>query len=558
VKSGPAPEWAQLANLIIAAAILGCDLVYVFGERPAPATLNKMQGALANAPVNAKTGKPQSIVYRYYATDARAVSAGRGGVPKGAYAPAPAAASTGAPGASPGGAPAATKGPAPVSGPGGGANVLGANGQTGQGALAAAVADSPATADAASARLEALAAETAADARELGIQAPAVTAADLGGIDFSTLELRYLSDHGGGVRYAFRADDLAADQVSFGGQRAARLASDSFFVFLQLPATAQTVNLNPTQPDQIIDDRFGRTDAGRVLLEADLQMKKSIATYINPQTPQGLRFWKALQGDTRCLAMRQWIVPGVASVRDTGDELYIIDAPLDVKMEKDYSKAADTVSATGCDSPNPTRQTHNETVYRDMILPLIKKEVNEGPAYADLRRVYASRVAAEWYKQRSARTHTTYGNLIGRNDVSQWPSQTPWDPKEVFKRYTDSYTKGEFNVTLEERQGSRTVLHTYIYGGVDLRKMPLANVAAAAFAKDHGALPGAARKSANLVQAAEGGLWLGGTTRATGPTTIPPGPTGRPLFYVTVALPVLIWLAAGAWLIRRRRGTKGA
>ncbi|MER7823999.1 hypothetical protein ABTX85_15690 [Streptomyces sp. NPDC096097] len=69
------------------------------------------------------------------------------------------------------------------------------------------------------------------------------------------------------MQYAFRTDASPADHASFGGRRAAQLASDSFLVWLGLPPSALSVNLNPDEPDRIIDKQFGRTDAGRVLLE---------------------------------------------------------------------------------------------------------------------------------------------------------------------------------------------------------------------------------------------------------------------------------------------------
>ncbi|HEY9369359.1 MAG TPA: hypothetical protein VIU94_13120, partial [Streptomyces sp.] len=190
---------------------------------------------------------------------------------------------------------------------------------------------------------------------------PAVTQPDLGGVDFSTLELRYVSDtyhNGSGVQYAFKADALPADEQSFGGRRAAQLASDSFFVWLELPPSAFTVNLNPDEPDRIIDDKFGKTDAGRVLLEADLAMKKSVAKFIHPNTPGGKKFWDSLRGETKCVSMRQWIMPDTATVRDNGDELYILDAPLQVKMESEVIKTPGVGGESGCGQQDDASTRH--------------------------------------------------------------------------------------------------------------------------------------------------------------------------------------------------------
>jgi hypothetical protein len=107
-------------------------------------------------------------------------------------------------------------------------------------------------------------------------------AAALGGIDFSSLELRYLADAnegaGSGLRYAFRAQSGAGPGDRDAGLQAAREASDAFFVWLALPPRRLWVNLGPNEPDRIIDADLGRTDAGRILLEADLALKKTTAT----------------------------------------------------------------------------------------------------------------------------------------------------------------------------------------------------------------------------------------------------------------------------------------
>ncbi len=388
---------------------------------------------------------------------------------------------------------------------------------------------------------------------------------DLGGVDFSTLELRYVSDtyhHGPGVQYAFKADSLEPDQASFGGVRNARLASDSFFVWMELPPSSFTVNLNPDEPDRIIDAKFGKTDAGRVLLEADLAMKKVVAKFIHPDTPGGQTFWDSLQGDTKCISMRQWIVPDTATVRDTGDELYILDAPLLVKMESDVVKAQGVGGSNGCTHQDKAATKHNEDVYRQTILPQVQDAVNHAPEYADLRRVYASRVAAEWFRQRSATKHTAYSDLVGKGDISHWTSREPWSPREVFDRYVQSYKNGEFNVSHTTTKGDTVYTYTYVYGGVNFSRINQNRVSAEKFAQDHPELATAARDALNGPSGDGKGLWLGGQTTAVPPAeafAAPPQATSNRLFYPLAALPLLLWLTAGGvLLIRRRRTAEGA
>lgn len=385
-------------------------------------------------------------------------------------------------------------------------------------------------------------------------------AQDLGGVDFSTLELRYVADtyhNGSGVQYAFKADQLtAADQRSFGGRRAARLASDAFFVWLELPPSAFTVNLNPDEPDRIIDAAFGRTDAGRVLLEADLTLKKSVAKFIHPNTPGGRKYWDALQGPTKCMTMRQWIVPGTATVRENGNELYILDAPLQVKMESDVIKARGVGGIGGCSHQDEAITRQNESLYRTTILPQVQDAVNHAPEYADLRRVYASRVAAEWFRQRSATKRTAYSDLIGKGDISRWQSREPWNPRDVFDRYVQSYKNGEFKVPHTTRRGNTVYTQTFVYGGVDFSRVDRDRVDADAFARQHPALAASVGDSLHGPVGQGREVWLGGLTTAKpiAEAFARPAPaTSNPLFYALAPLPLVAWLLAGGLLLRRRR-----
>jgi hypothetical protein len=167
--------------------------------------------------------------------------------------------------------------------------------------------------------------------------------------------------------------------------------------------------------------------------------------------------------------MRQWIVPRPAVVRESRNELFILDAPLEVKMETEYFKSGGITADAGQATSDTQR---DEAAYRQRILPELEKAVNTAPEYADLRRVYGSRVAAEWYRQRSAKKPTAYGHLIDSGDVSAWPSRVKWDPKEVFNRFVKSFTDGEFKVERTSRRGDMVVTHLYVYGGVDFTNIP--------------------------------------------------------------------------------------
>jgi len=64
-----------------------------------------------------------------------------------------------------------------------------------------------------------------------------------------------------------------------------------FQVGIRLPDSMFWVNLRPDAPDDIIDPYLSRTDMGRIMLEADLQLKKDLARFTSPDTKTGRQYW---------------------------------------------------------------------------------------------------------------------------------------------------------------------------------------------------------------------------------------------------------------------------
>lgn len=315
------------------------------------------------------------------------------------------------------------------------------------------------------------------NAKPTGPAVAALSGADPGGIDFSTLQLRYLSEDGSGqLHYAFdAAAATGSDHKITAGKIAAGEMSDAFFVWLSLPESTFWVNLNPTEPDRIVDSRLGVTDVGRILLQADFRMKKIVGKLIYPDTKLGKEFWGDLDpGENNCISMRQWIVPKPATVYEDNGGLYIVDAPLEVKMETDYL----TKSGAGGDDSCQSSDSRMTSVFRNKVLPKVEDEVNHGADFADLRRVYLSRVAAEWYRERG---HGSLTGMINSGDAGPWPAMQNWSPRTVFDQYVRSYKNKEFNIHRRETHGNYIYDVTYSYGGVDFSQVSLSALSAAAF-----------------------------------------------------------------------------
>ncbi len=67
-----------------------------------------------------------------------------------------------------------------------------------------------------------------------------------------------------------------------------------FLIGVTLPNDKFWVNLRPDSPSQIIDSSLEETDIGKIMLEADLQLKKDTANFTSPQTPEGREYWDKL------------------------------------------------------------------------------------------------------------------------------------------------------------------------------------------------------------------------------------------------------------------------
>ena len=340
-----------------------------------------------------------------------------------------------------------------------------------------------------------------------------------GGIDFSSLELRYVSDTGGprGLRYAFGANPSPGTSDQEVGLATARQSSNAFFTWLALPPESFWVNLNPNQPDRIMDPQLARTEAGRILLEADLVLKKDSVNLMNSDTPLGDGFWDELEriyGDRAldsCITMRTWIAPAPATVRETGDELYILDAPLTVFGESEQHPDPGSGNP-GCPQEDAATEDRKEALWRQTVLPKLIEGVNTKPEYAALRRVYLARVAAEWFRVRQGERPTSLSKVIGSGNVDRWAMPPGWGPLDVYNPYLHSIRTGEWSAERKITVGGQEYTRTISYGGVDFSGVPRNNVAKRDFNARYPRLARRIRESQGgaTTDADRNEVWLGG------------------------------------------------
>jgi uncharacterized repeat protein (TIGR01451 family) len=341
-----------------------------------------------------------------------------------------------------------------------------------------------------------------------------------GGIDFSTLELRYVSDKGpkgGGISYSLAGTPSQGPSDPNAGLAAAQRSSDAFFAWLALPPSSFWVNLKPHEAHAIIDPQFARTDAGHVMLDADYRLKHDLWPFTHPDSPTGAEFWRridALYGNDKsksntCASFRYYIEPAPATVRETDGELHILEAPLAVKMDAIPPPPGEAT----CPADDPVSDEAKVQVFNDVIAPAMSQMVNSSPSYAELRRVFLSRVAAEWVRARADRA-TPLGRIIDSGAIDPWAADPPWNPMDIFNQYLHAYRNPNYSYTRTFEQGGQTYTFTFQMGGVDLTNTPRQNVSNADFKTRWPERAKEARAALKQAETADDGrVWLGAGRR---------------------------------------------
>jgi len=214
-----------------------------------------------------------------------------------------------------------------------------------------------------------------------------------------------------------------------------------FFASLTIPEKDLWVNLSPYEKDRIVPQSFGRTEMGRDLLAEDYMLKQITASLIYPEDEIGKKFWKRIYeeaarkfGTTNILVNtfnKVWIVPEKAVVYENAKAgtAYVVESKLKVMLEEDYlaleknqrqpgdmfNKEQQNVSPSTLPSelglnakapqgnpvtPNKDINALGSQIIREIVIPELTKEVNEGKNFAQLRQVYNSLILATWYKKK--------------------------------------------------------------------------------------------------------------------------------------------------------------
>ncbi len=294
-----------------------------------------------------------------------------------------------------------------------------------------------------------------------------------------------------------------------------------FLASLAIPDDDQWVNLSPYEKDRIIKDDFGKTEMGRDLLAQDYMLKQITASLIYPENNLGKEFWRKVyaqaqkQYGTSNIPVntfnKVWILPDDALIYEKGNTAYVLKNHLRVMLEEDYlslqkhsaiitqrqpgdmfmSELKRTCPQAGCEhlrvsgmrtqaskpsdvkasqgnNFSASRTTHAlaSKIVREIVLPELQREVNEGANFAPLRQIYSGMLLATWFK-RTLKT-SLLGQIYANKAKVKGVDQDPRTNEEIYHRYLQAYKKGVFNFIKEDvdRYTNETVPRKYFSGGM--------------------------------------------------------------------------------------------
>ncbi|MCB9720509.1 MAG: LysM peptidoglycan-binding domain-containing protein [Candidatus Omnitrophica bacterium] len=271
--------------------------------------------------------------------------------------------------------------------------------------------------------------------------------------------------------------DLDGDDL----QRESTRLIKYFLAALTVSEDKMWVNLSPFERDRIIPDEFGRTEMGRDLLAQDYLLKQLTASMIYPEDELGKKFWERVYqraqtefGTTDVPVNtynKIWIIPETADVVVQGQTVYVVNSRLKVMLEEDYL-ALEHHSAEKPGDTNVLSEVSSQIV-REILIPEIEREVNNGRTFANLRQIYHSMILATWYKK-NLRESFLSRVYVDKNRVDGVDVADREINRKIYEQYVTAFKEGVYSYIKEEYdpQLDEIIPKKYFSGGVDHSKLP--------------------------------------------------------------------------------------
>ena len=255
-----------------------------------------------------------------------------------------------------------------------------------------------------------------------------------------------------------------------------------FLAGMTIPEEDLWVNLNPYEQDKITNNNLGVTEMGRELLAQDYLLKQLSASLIYPEKDLGKTFWDKVYKKTYELFGRTdvpvntfnkvWIVPDKAVVYEEGDTAFVMESHMKVMLEEDYLALDNNLKDKGLskekikDDQAKKLNGVSSAIVREVVLPEIEKEVNEGKNFAHLRQIYNSLILAAWFKK-SLKDSLLGKIYVDKSKVAGVDVDDRAIKDKIYNQYMQAYKKGVYDYIKEDYDPAvkKAVPRNYFSGG---------------------------------------------------------------------------------------------
>jgi len=244
-----------------------------------------------------------------------------------------------------------------------------------------------------------------------------------------------------------------------------------FLASLTIPEDDLWVNLSPYEKNRIIPQQLGQTVMGRDMLAQDYVLKQLTASLTYPEKDLGKEFWNKVYTKAQNLFgssevpvntfNKVWIVADKAKVYVHDNTAFVVACHMKVMLEEDYLAMYKHEQAGATKSANSI----GSQVVREVVIPELEREVNQGKNFANLRQIFNSMILAAWYKKslKKALLNQVYSNKAKINGINL---QDKTIKERIYQEYLKAYKKGVFNYIKEDIQANgQTIARKYFSGG---------------------------------------------------------------------------------------------
>ncbi|MBP9853300.1 MAG: hypothetical protein KBD53_00355 [Candidatus Omnitrophica bacterium] len=251
-----------------------------------------------------------------------------------------------------------------------------------------------------------------------------------------------------------------------------------FLATLTTPSKDLWVNLSPYEKDKMIPQEFGVTEMGRDLLAQDYVLKQLTSSLMYPEDELGQKFWtrvheKAFErfGTTEIPVEtfnKIWIVPERAAVYEHNGSAFVLKSHLKVMLAQDYM-------ALRPDQKVAEDNDKNEMIsqlIKEILIPEIEKEVNEGETFASLRQMFNSMILAAWFKNNLK--ESLLGQVyVDQKKVAGVNVDDPAIKDKIYEQYLKAFKLGVYNYIKEEYDPSvqKVIPRQYFSGGAGFQNI---------------------------------------------------------------------------------------